>query len=248
MTRYLAVLDEEYNTKKLFTLKTKNAFAGAQPISVQSKIIVDHDAKKADQLVHLDQTSWVRFLTQYDRLTLEARLWQNKMKLAFDAGFLDKEKHFNFFGHFRSNYHFTAFRAGLGLAWFDQNGHYASKIRVCNRKEAVFEGKAALKFGKWRVFDNASVTLGSWKFHRYNTILGFCDKDFDVFVQHEGKADTLKLGKIIASLVYRYNANNQFAAQLAYENAKANFVLGALHNHKNATIRAKVPETPISLC
>lgn len=237
------VLDDEYNTKKLFTLKTKHALDIGHPLSVQSKLILDHDGKAGGQLVKIDPTSWIRLITSYDRLTFEARLWENKVKVAFDAGYLDKPKHWNLFGHFRSNYHFSNFRAGLGLAWFDNNGYFASKLRVCNKKEAVFEGKALLNFGKWRLLDSTSVTLGSWKFHRNNTVLGYLDKDFDVFVQHDGKSDVLKLGKLLGSLVYRYNANNQFAAQLAYENDKATFQLGGLFNvNKNSVIRAKIDD------
>jgi len=241
-------LKDWYDIKKFFTLKTKTLFDFGHPVTFASKGAVKLGEKKTESgsivpQVTPDTGSWARFTTAVNRVGLDLRVWADgRIKLGWDAGYLnDKRDNINVYGMFRTNHKLSLYRASLGLAYsFPANGYVAGRVKVNEKNQVILDCKALYRHNNWRVFENYSVNVNTHEMGRYNGIIDYSEKDFDISVAHDSLKKTLELGRVVTSVIYRYD-KYAFAAQLRVKNKQGRFIFGFnAPINKNVAVKAKI--------
>eukprot|EP01017_Pseudomicrothorax_dubius_P026866 TRINITY_DN3036_c0_g1_i1.p1 TRINITY_DN3036_c0_g1~~TRINITY_DN3036_c0_g1_i1.p1 ORF type:complete len:214 (+),score=73.96 TRINITY_DN3036_c0_g1_i1:60-644(+) len=120
------------------------------------------------------------------------------------------------------------FKGGLGINYFGNRCQSTTRLTVNQNSVPVLDEKVTVSHGNLRFFENIAIALTTQQFLRYNSYIGFVNKDFDFYVNHEStKVGTPTLGRLSAAFIYRLKQAT-VAAQVSFENNAPSFTVGAL--------------------
>lgn len=226
-------------TKRDATINLKTGFTLTENVSEGR--VTGVEGKLSDEL---------KVLVPLNRFFVETEVKRNgELNTHVDAGSVKVAgKSFNIFANLNTNLQLNSLVSRLGVNYFGQHCDSGTRLERSNSGALSLTQRNLIRHGSVLAGLVLNASVPTFKLGKYDALLKYTQGDFDFFLQHftpAKEADRLRVGKVAAFLVYRWNDQNTLAVQFKrnFENEKIRFVFGGSHKlSPNTTLRAKTDQ------
>jgi len=192
----------------------------------------------------------VKLITRLsDKVVLESKFDQaGTVRFWSNFGRFDVGRQINVTGKLKTNSSLDWVTAWVQGALSGNNYDYNFRVDKKRTGEFLVNEKLHLYKDQIHFHANAKLSLSNFKLRRYNALLAYREKKFDVVAQHVSRVqETLDLGELNFGVYYRHHAKYQGAVKGSFShwetdpNKKVQVTLGGIANidDKN-TAKAKI--------
>lgn len=245
---YNKVLADDYNHKKLGTIKVKGATAKNLSFNLKTNVILKKSDDKETKCCKVALTDEYKFGFPYEGFYLQTRVKRNgDVKLHLDEGEVELfGKKLNLFSNLKTTLIFANYNARFGVNYFGKKCESNLRFEKDSKGNHDFANRTILNHGSFRFGASAILGLDTIVLKKYDTYVEYRKPDYELHLSHLSPAvhpDGLRLGKVTLGAFYRLNPNTNLAFQLkkGFSFPKVRAVLGVQNTRANGvTLRAKV--------
>eukprot|EP01015_Nassula_variabilis_P015671 TRINITY_DN2343_c0_g1_i1.p1 TRINITY_DN2343_c0_g1~~TRINITY_DN2343_c0_g1_i1.p1 ORF type:complete len:372 (-),score=40.38 TRINITY_DN2343_c0_g1_i1:107-1222(-) len=237
------VLMEDYCHNKLLTAKSKFYYDKPHPFTINAKTVINKRTNdKVSDFYHEKRNTWLKLITSFDQYQVETRFWSDRrVRLFLDTPFVDAKNTYKPFLTFRSDIDASGWKVSGGVNYIGDRCKAMSRVSTDDRQNVFLEEKSTIRDGKYLFASFLTFDLRGLRLPRYDFTLGYEDRDFDFYLQHDSEnPDVITLGALTFSGVYRYR-DFTLCGQARRDKFRQDFVLGVHWKiNKDLQLRAKI--------